>query len=132
MKNPLKKTNYKKKCEEAKKLCDELHGVIGELVETGAKVQRENKNLDLRCQNLEIEINKLRRENKRLEELACENKQKAVKAQQDLNEERLKAALLLAAANKLTLENLQLRRGIIPETNEAEKFKEVISSGKSD
>lgn len=129
MKNPLKKINFKSKSKELGELLDSMTEIINDLVQDGLKLQEEKKKLGLRCQSLEVTVREQNRKIKKLEEVAFQNKQKAVKLQQELHEANYKAAMYSDFAIKFSKENTELKQRLAPAYEPDIQKKEVSESG---
>lgn len=110
MKNPLKKITFKSKKKELSDTLYSLSEIIGDLVAEGEALKKKRQDLDIRCQSLELTVIEERKKRETAEKAALENKQKAVKLRQELNEAKHIAAFYERMADKAISEKVQLKR----------------------
>ena len=110
-----------------------MTGLAGELVAEKTALVKKNKDLDIRCQSLELTVTELQRKIEKLSKVAFESKQKAVKLQQELHETKFLAAAYNRMADRAIHEKIQLQRKyctpVTCEGTEKKEVKEVSEGG---
>ena len=101
----FKRNSLTAKKKEGAKLCDDIYGVIEALTEEGLKLRQENKELEARCAELIVEINKRDKVNGMVHRENIELSKKIKTLQLELAESEANCERFYNAAKLLSVSN---------------------------